>query len=146
MDWGSRRVRDSALFDILLEPERTHAELHAAAVTRPESAQLSYDGPCRLLCGNSALLEGGRCNGSSKGQVERRGRRRADEGDPCDDDAFGPGTIREDGRYMCPAYLFEAKSPAESKKPWDYYKLLQSLPADQIWRPLSEGGCPLVKS
>lgn len=65
---------------------------------------------------------------------------------PCDDDAFGPGTIREDGRYMCPAYLFEVKSPAESKKPWDYYKLLQSLPADQIWRPLSEGGCPLVKS
>jgi branched-chain amino acid transport system substrate-binding protein len=62
-----------------------------------------------------------------------------------DDDAFGPATIRQDGRYMCPAYLFQVKSPAESKAPWDYYKLLDSLPADAIWRPLSEGGCPLVK-
>ncbi len=65
---------------------------------------------------------------------------------PCDDDAFGPATIREDGRYMCPAYLFQVKSPAESKAPWDYYKLLESLPADKIWRPMSEGGCPLVKT
>jgi branched-chain amino acid transport system substrate-binding protein len=65
---------------------------------------------------------------------------------PVDDDAFGPATIREDGRYMCAAYLFQVKSPAESKAPWDYYKLLDSLPSDAIWRPLSEGGCPLVKS
>ena len=65
---------------------------------------------------------------------------------PCDDDAFGPARIREDGRYMCGATLFQVKSPAESKAPWDYYKPLASLPADQIWRPLSEGGCPLVKS
>ncbi|MBV9252457.1 MAG: ABC transporter permease, partial [Acetobacteraceae bacterium] len=46
----------------------------------------------------------------------------------------------------CDAYLFQVKSPAESKYPWDYYKLLESLPADQIWRPLSEGGCPMVKA
>ena len=65
---------------------------------------------------------------------------------PCDDDAFGPATIRDDGRYMCPAYLFQVKSPAESKAPWDYYKLLESLPADKIWRPMSEGGCSLVKT
>ncbi|MBV8094056.1 MAG: ABC transporter substrate-binding protein [Acetobacteraceae bacterium] len=65
---------------------------------------------------------------------------------PTDDDAFGPGSIRQDGRYMCPAYLFQVKTPDESKKPWDYYKLLQALPADQIWRPLNEGGCPLVKA
>ena len=65
---------------------------------------------------------------------------------PCDDDAFGPATIREDGRYMCDAYLFQVKSPAESKAPWDYYKLLSSLPKEQIWRPLSEGGCPLIKA
>jgi branched-chain amino acid transport system substrate-binding protein len=65
---------------------------------------------------------------------------------PCDDDAYGPATIRQDGRYMCPSYLFQVKTPAESKKPWDYYKLLESLPADKIWRPLSEGGCPLVKA
>jgi len=65
---------------------------------------------------------------------------------PCDDDAYGKATIREDGRYMCASYLFQVKSPSESKYPWDYYKLLESLPADKIWRPLSEGGCPLVKA
>jgi branched-chain amino acid transport system substrate-binding protein len=64
---------------------------------------------------------------------------------PTNDDAFGPATIRQDGRYMCPAYLFQVKSPEESKAPWDYYKLLDSLPPEAIWRPLSEGGCPLVK-
>lgn len=64
---------------------------------------------------------------------------------PVDDDAFGPASIRQDGRYMCPAYLFQVKSPEESKGPWDFYKLLDSLPPDAIWRPLSEGDCPLVK-
>ncbi len=64
---------------------------------------------------------------------------------PTDDDAFGPASIRQDGRYMGPAYLFRVKSPAESKGPWDYCALVDSLPADAIWRPLSEGGCPLVK-
>jgi branched-chain amino acid transport system substrate-binding protein len=65
---------------------------------------------------------------------------------PCDDDAFGPGTIRADGRKLCPSYLFEVKSPAESKAPWDYYKLLQTTPAEEAFRPMSEGGCPLVRS
>jgi branched-chain amino acid transport system substrate-binding protein len=64
---------------------------------------------------------------------------------PTDDDAFGPARIRQDGRYMGPAYLFRVKSPAESKGPWDYCTLVDSLPADAIWRPLSEGGCPLLK-
>jgi branched-chain amino acid transport system substrate-binding protein len=64
---------------------------------------------------------------------------------PTDDDAFGPARIRQDGRYIGPAYLFRVKSPAESKRPWDYYTLVDSLPADKIWRPMSEGGCPLVK-
>lgn len=64
---------------------------------------------------------------------------------PTDDDAFGPARIREDGRYMGPAYLFRVKSPAESKGPWDYCALVDSLTADAIWRPLSEGNCPLVK-
>jgi branched-chain amino acid transport system substrate-binding protein len=64
---------------------------------------------------------------------------------PTDDDAFGPASIREDGRYMGPAYLFRVKSPAESKGARDYFALVDSLPANAIWRPLSEGGCPLVK-
>ena len=65
---------------------------------------------------------------------------------PCDDDAFGPGTIRIDGRKMHPAYLFEVKKPEESRGPWDLYKLLQTTPPGQAFRPLSEGGCPLLRA
>jgi branched-chain amino acid transport system substrate-binding protein len=65
---------------------------------------------------------------------------------PTDDDAFGPGRIREDGRKLHPAYLFEVKTPAESRGPWDYYKLLQTTGAEQAFRPIGEGGCPLVRS
>jgi branched-chain amino acid transport system substrate-binding protein len=65
---------------------------------------------------------------------------------PTDDDAFGPGRIREDGRKLHPAYLFEVKKPEESRGAWDYYKLLQTTPADEAFRPVGEGGCPLVRS
>ncbi len=65
---------------------------------------------------------------------------------PCDDDAFGPGSIRADGRKLHPAYLFEVKKPEESKGPWDYYKLLQTTPGEQAFRPLAEGGCAFVRS
>jgi len=64
---------------------------------------------------------------------------------PTDDPLFGKGTIRIDGRTIHPAYLFEVKKPSESKYPWDYYKLLQTIPADKAFRPLNEGGCYLVK-
>ncbi len=64
---------------------------------------------------------------------------------PTDDPLFGKGTIRADGRKLHPAYLFEVKKPAESKGPWDYYKLRATIPADQAFRPMAEGGCPLVK-
>ncbi len=65
---------------------------------------------------------------------------------PTDDDAFGPGSIRQDGRKLHPVYLFEVKAPSESKGAWDYYKLLGTTPADQAFRPLAEGQCPLVRS
>ena len=64
---------------------------------------------------------------------------------PSDDKLFGKGTIRVDGRHIHPMYLYEVKSPAESKGPWDYYKVRATIPADQAFRPLAEGGCPLVK-
>ena len=63
---------------------------------------------------------------------------------PTDDDAFGAGSIREDGRALHPVYLFEVKTPEASKGPWDYYKLVATTPGDQAFRPLSEGGCPMV--
>jgi branched-chain amino acid transport system substrate-binding protein len=65
---------------------------------------------------------------------------------PTDDDAFGAGSIRQDGRKLCPSYLFEVKSPADSKAPWDYYKLLQTTPAEEAFRPMSEGGCAFIRS
>src|SRR6188768_2993360 len=64
---------------------------------------------------------------------------------PTDDPLFGKGTIRADGRKIHPAYLVEVKKPAESKAPWDYYKMRATIPADQAFRPLADGGCPLVK-
>jgi len=64
---------------------------------------------------------------------------------PTDDPLFGKGTIRVDGRALHPAYLVQVKKPSESKAPWDYYKVLATIPADQAFRPMSEGGCSLVK-
>ena len=64
---------------------------------------------------------------------------------PTDDPLFGKGTIRVDGRKIHPVHLVEVKSPAESREPWDYYKLVASIPADEAFRPLAEGGCPLVR-
>jgi len=65
---------------------------------------------------------------------------------PTDDDAYGPGQVRADGRHIHPAYLLQAKSPAESKGPWDCLKLLQSIPTDEAFRPLAEGHCPMIKA
>jgi branched-chain amino acid transport system substrate-binding protein len=65
---------------------------------------------------------------------------------PTDDDCFGVGKIREDGRKITPAYLFEVKQPSESKHPWDLYKLIGTTPAEEAFRPLSDNACPLVKS
>jgi branched-chain amino acid transport system substrate-binding protein len=65
---------------------------------------------------------------------------------PCDDDAFGTGTIRADGRKIHPGYLFEVKSPGESRNPWDLYKVAATTPGEEAFRPLAEGNCPLVRS
>lgn len=64
---------------------------------------------------------------------------------PTDDPLFGRGSIRADGRTLHDMYLFQVKTPAESKGPWDYYKLIATTPAAEAFRPLSDGGCPLVK-
>src|SRR4051794_28202157 len=64
---------------------------------------------------------------------------------PTDDPLFGKGPLRADGRRMVPAYLFEVKKPEESKYPWDYYKMIATIPAEEAAKPLSESDCPLVK-
>jgi len=65
---------------------------------------------------------------------------------PTDDDCFGPGSIREDGRALHPVYLVQVKTPAESKGSWDILKVLGETPGDQAFRPMSEGGCAFVKA
>lgn len=65
---------------------------------------------------------------------------------PTSDPLFGQGIIRQDGRKLHNMYLFETKTPAESKGPWDYYKLVRTIPPEEAFRPMSEGGCPFVTS
>ena len=65
---------------------------------------------------------------------------------PTDDPLFGKGTIRADGRKLHNMYLFEVKKPEESKYPWDYYKVIKTIPPDEAFRPMEEGGCAFVKS
>ncbi len=64
---------------------------------------------------------------------------------PADDDAFGKGSVRRDGRAIHDFHLFQVKSPAESKGPWDDYKLISTVPAGEAFRSLAAGGCPLAK-
>ena len=64
---------------------------------------------------------------------------------PTDDPVFGKGAVRADGRKIHPMYLFEVKKPSESKGAWDYYKVRATIPAEQAFRPIDQGNCPLVK-
>lgn len=78
---------------------------------------------------------------ASGGEVVRRMK-----ATPTDDDCFGPGRIREDGRKLHPVYLLEAKSPSESRHEWDLLKVVETLSPEDGFRPISEGGCPLVRT
>ena len=64
---------------------------------------------------------------------------------PVSDDAYPAGTIREDGLVTFPSYLFQVKTPTESKYPWDYFKVIAETSAADAWKPLATVGCPLVK-
>jgi branched-chain amino acid transport system substrate-binding protein len=64
---------------------------------------------------------------------------------PINDVFTKNGRLREDGMMVHDMYLFQVKSPQESKAPWDYYKVISTVPADKAFVPLSESACPLVK-
>jgi branched-chain amino acid transport system substrate-binding protein len=64
---------------------------------------------------------------------------------PTEDPLFGKGVIRADGRKVHDMYLFTVKSPGESRGPYDYYKLVSTIPGDQAFRPLDQGACPIVR-
>jgi branched-chain amino acid transport system substrate-binding protein len=63
---------------------------------------------------------------------------------PTKDATFGEGRVREDGRHIHPMYLWQVKKPADSKAKWDYYTLVKTIPAEEAFRPLDQGGCSLV--
>jgi branched-chain amino acid transport system substrate-binding protein len=63
---------------------------------------------------------------------------------PSNDPLYGTVAIRQDGRAMHPVYLLRAKSPAQSKEAWDYFEVVAAIPAEQAFRPLAEGHCPLI--
>ncbi len=65
---------------------------------------------------------------------------------PIDDDAFGSGHIRADGRAVMPAYLLQVKTPARSQRPWDYCDVVSTLAPEETVRPLAQVGCPFVKT
>jgi branched-chain amino acid transport system substrate-binding protein len=64
--------------------------------------------------------------------------------EPFDDPIFGKSTIRADGRNVHDMYLYEVKKPEESKGPWDYYKLVRTIPGNEAFRPMDQGECPLL--
>ena len=64
---------------------------------------------------------------------------------PWEDPVFGKSYVRPDGRNMHDMYLFQVKAPADSKAPWDYYKLVHKIPAEEAFRPMDQGECPMVK-
>lgn len=83
--------------------------------------------------------------GIDKAKASGRAAVAAMKATPTDDDAFGKGSIRIDGRKIHPAYLFQVKKPEESKSRGDIYKLVATIPAEEAFRPLDQGQCPLVK-
>jgi branched-chain amino acid transport system substrate-binding protein len=64
---------------------------------------------------------------------------------PVDDFYVQGGKLREDGRLLHDMYFVQVKTPAESSRPWDYYKIIATIPRDQAFRPAGEDGCPLIK-
>ena len=92
----------------------------------------------------SALMHWARCLAQGAPAMDGAAMVRAMKALPTDDPLFGRGRVRQDGRKVHPMYMFKVKSPPESKEPWDYYNQIDMIPAEEAFRPESEGGCPLV--
>ena len=104
----------------------------------PSSLHVScYAGVLHYLKAVAAL-------GPAQARVSGRGAVAKMKAMATDDDCFGRNSIRADGRFLCPVRLFQVKTPAESRMPWDLYDLRATTPADRAWRPMSEDSCPMV--
>ena len=137
---GTRTVADRI---VLLGPDdRTRSftgrvkHAFGSKVPNPEQAG-AYSGVLHYLKA-VALIGGPQAKQSGRAVVDAMKKL------PTDDDVFGPGRVREDGQKLHPAYLFEVKSPAESTRDWDFYKLRATTPTEEAFRPMNIGGCPLV--
>ncbi len=127
----------------LNEGTREFGRRFAARMTggaMPDSAQAGeYSAVTHYLKAVAAM-------GVAKAKASGRGAIAEMKEIPVQDQIFGTSTIRADGRVIHPMYLFEAKKPAESTEKWDLLKLLRTIPADQAFRPLNDGNCPMVRS
>lgn len=106
--------------------------------------------PCQNHAGDYAAivhyLKAVKAMGPAKAKASGRAVMTAMKAMSTDDDCFGPGSIRADGRTIHPAYLFGVKSPGDSKYPGDLYKVLATTPADRAFRPMSAGHCAMVRT
>ena len=98
----------------------------------------SYGGALHMLKAAAEIAPGERTSG--RAVVERM------KAMPTDDDAFGPGRIREDGRKLHPAHLLQVKAPGESRGPWDYYEIVRTIPGAEAYMTAKASGCALVAS
>ncbi len=141
LDVGAGRAADRA---VLLEPERRHARIRPSAI----AARFNGVMPGSVHAGQySAVmhyLKAAVAMGADKARASGRAAIEQMKAMPTDDPLFGKGRVREDGRVIHDMHLFEVKSPAQSKEPWDYYTHRRTIPADQAFRPMDQGGCPLV--
>ncbi len=87
-----------------------------------------------------------RALGAAKAKASGRDTVAAMKAIPTDDDCFGAGSIRADGRTIHPCYLFKVKTPAASRYPGDFFVTLATVPAQDAFRPMGEGGCPLIRA
>ncbi len=113
------RVRDATLANW---PSTSHAAAYAATLHHLK------------IAADMGAAEAKRSGAAAMAAMKRR---------PTDDDCFGPGLVRADGRKIHPAYLFQVKPPDASTGPWDLFTVAKTIPADHAFRPLSEGGCKL---
>lgn len=94
--------------------------------------------------GTTHYLKAVAAMGAAKAKISGRATIEVMKAMPTDDDCFGHASIRADGRFLCPVYLFQVKTPKESTGPWDVYKTVATTPGAEAFRPLSEHACALV--
>ncbi|MGT2432653.1 ABC transporter substrate-binding protein [Cupriavidus basilensis] len=133
------RVRSAAHRRLLLGHERRHARMVAPVLREAEKMpNMSQAGTYSSVMHYLKAIQ-------AAGTDETAAVMKQMKAMPINDFFARNGRIREDGRMIHDMYLFEVKTPAESKYPWDYYKLLATVPGDQAFMPASKSQCPLLK-